>query len=374
MTRRDLLKAAVCLLGAALASGQAGPEPTPLSAEKVFKNVKVLTGLPVNEFMATMGFFSAALGYSCENCHGEDSGWEHYAAEDSEKKQAARRMIVMMSAINKAYFGGRQVLTCYSCHRGGHQPKVTPNLAALYSPPSEEPDDVVEQAPRGPSADQIFDKYIQAIGGEQRLAGLTSFVAKGTSVGYGLDAEKRPIEIFAKAPDQRTTIVHTPAGNSTTTYDGRNGWIAGPQIAGPDIPLPVIPLTGGDLDGAKLDAALSFPSRIKQALTEWRVGRPAEIDDRKVQVVQGTSAAGTMATLFFDAETGLLVRMIRYTNSRVGRLPTQIDYSDYREAGGVKMPFRWTVTWLDGRENIELNEVQSNVPIEGAAFAKPAVR
>jgi photosynthetic reaction center cytochrome c subunit len=281
---------------------------------------------------------------------------------------------VMMSAINKAYFGGRQVLTCYSCHRGGHQPKVTPNLAALYSPPSEEPDDVVEQAPRAPSADQIFDKYIQAIGGAQRLAGLTSFVAKGTSVGYGLDAEKRPVEVFAKAPGQRTTIVHTPAGNSTTTYDGRNGWIAGPQIAGPDIPLPVIELTGGDLDGAKLDADLSFPSRLKQALTKWRVGRPVEIDEREVQVVQGTSVGGTMATLFFDAESGLLVRMMRYTNSRVGRLPTQIDYSDYREAGGVKMPFRWTVTWLDGRENFELTEVQPNVPIEAATFAKPAAR
>src|SRR5713101_4421679 len=124
---RAIAATVVCLLGSALASGQAGPEPTTLTAEKVFKNVKVLTGLPVNEFMATMGFFSAALGYSCENCHGEDSGLEHYADENSQKKQTARRMIVMMSAINKAYFGGRQVLTCYSCHRGGHQPKVTPN-------------------------------------------------------------------------------------------------------------------------------------------------------------------------------------------------------------------------------------------------------
>jgi hypothetical protein len=39
---------------------------------------------------------------------------------------------------------------------------------------------------------------------------------------------------------------------------------------------------------------------------------------------------------------------MRYTDSFVGRFPTQIDYSDYRELSGVKMPFKWTVVWLDG--------------------------
>ena len=194
----------MCLCGAPLLCAQPADQK-PLTAEKIFKNVKVLTGLPVNEFMTTMGFFSASLGYSCENCHGEDVGWENYAAEDREKKQTARRMIVMAAAINKTYFGGRQVVTCYSCHRGGNHPKVTPSLALLYTPPPEaEPDDVVEQNARGPSADQVFAKYIQAIGGAQKIAGLTSFIAKGTSLGYGLEAEKRPVEIFAKAPGQRT--------------------------------------------------------------------------------------------------------------------------------------------------------------------------
>lgn len=362
----------VCLVASTFANGQAAPDQTPLTAEKVFKNVKVLAGLPVNDFMTTMGFFSASLGFSCENCHGEDSGLDNYAAETNEKKLKARMMVVMEAAINKTYFGGKQVVTCYSCHRGGNHPKVTPSLAALYSPPSEDPDDIVEQVPKAPSVDQIFGKYIQAIGGEQKLAGLKSFIAKGTSVGYNLDSDKRPVEIFAKAPAQRTTIIHTPNGDSVDTFDGRAGWIAGPQIAGPTIPLPVLSLSGGDLDSAKMDAEMSFPGQIKQTLSQWRVGFPTSLEDRDVQVVQGNSPSGAIATLYFDIETGLLVRLVHYTNSRVGRFPTQIDYSDYRDVAGVKMPFKWTLIWLDGRETWELSDVQPNVPIDAVKFAKPA--
>jgi hypothetical protein len=91
-----------------------------------------------------------------------------------------------------------------------------------------------------------------------------------------------------------------------------------------------------------------------------------------VQVVQGTSASGAaIATLYFDMDTCLLVRLVRYANSPVGRIPTQYDYSDYRDVAGVKMPFHWTMTWLDGRENVELTEVQPNAAIDPAKFAKP---
>jgi hypothetical protein len=136
--------------------------------------------------------------------------------------------------------------------------------------------------------------------------------------------------------------------------------------------VPVLALTGGDLDGVKLEAEVFFPARIKQALVKWRVGFPAEIDDRPVQVVQGTTAGGSLATLYFDRESGLLVRLLHYAESPVGRMPTQIDYADYRDVSGVKMPFRWKVSWLDGVESVELTEVQPGVPIDAAKFARPA--
>jgi photosynthetic reaction center cytochrome c subunit len=363
---RVVATTALCVLSLQLASGQ--------MAEEVFKNIQVLKGVPVNEFMGTMGVFSAALGMSCEDCHAaNDSKWENYAADTSERKRTARRMVVMMFGINKAYFGGKQVVTCYSCHRGGDHPKATVSLGALYgASPDEEDDVIVQQAPDAASVDQLFDKYVAALGGADRLAKLTSFVAKGTSSGYGPESEKRPIEIFAKSPRQRALVIHTANGDSTTTYDGRNGWIAAPLR-----PVAVVPLTGGELEGAKLDAELTFPTRIKETLGEslgqWLVGRPATIDKRKVQVVQGSSASGdAIGTFYFDTESGLLLRLVRYASSPGGRIPTQYDYADYREVAGVKMPFRWTMTWLDGRENVELNEVQPNVEIDPAKFAKPA--
>jgi hypothetical protein len=353
-------------MSALLLSGQS-PEPKPPMAEDVFKNVQVLKGIPVDEFMSTMGVFSAALGMSCEDCHAaNDSKWENYALDSSPKKLTARRMVGMMSAINKGYFGGRQVVTCYSCHRGSSPPKVTPNLETLYNTP-QDPDDTIEQARGVASPDQILDKYIQALGGAQRLAALTSFIAKGTSAGYGPESDKRAMEIFAKAAGQRTTIIHTLNGDSTTAYDGHAAWVAAPLR-----PVPVLSLSGTALEGARLEAELSFPARIKQTLGQWRSGFPVTINDREAQVVQGTTREGAIATFYFDTESGLLVRRIHYANSVVGRAPTQIDYADYREVAGVKMPFRWTVSWLDGKENVELTEVQPNVPIDAAKFAKPA--
>jgi photosynthetic reaction center cytochrome c subunit len=373
-SRRTILGAmgttVVYLLGVAAAGGQVEPGQKPLMAEQAFKNIQLLRGIPVSQFMATMGFFSAALNANCTFCHGAESGgsWERYA-DDNPRKQTARRMILMMTAINQTYFEGRRVVTCYSCHRGSERPKVTPSLAEVYGAPVlEEPDEILEQASGAPSADQILDKYLQALGGAQRLATLTSFAAKGTYRAYD-DPEKRPVEVFAKATGQHTTIVRAPGGDMTAAYNGRDGWTAAPETL---TPVPVITLTGGDLDGAKVDADLCFPAQIKKALREWRVGFPTTIDDREVQVVQGTSAGGSPVKLYFDKKSGLLARMVRYTNVAVGRVPTQVDYTDYREVSGVKMPFRWTVTWVDGRSTFELSEVHPNAPIDEAKFAKPA--
>ena len=359
------------LAGAVWAAGQA-PAPAaaarPPMSEEVFKNIRVLRGIPVDEFMGTMGIFSAALGMSCEDCHSSsDTTWENYALDTSPRKAMARRMVQMMASINQASFGGRQVVTCYTCHRGNRTPKVTPSLAVLYGAEVlDEPDDIVQRAPEGPPAAQILDKYIQALGGAQRLAAVTSYIAKGTSVGYGPEGTDRPIEIYVKAPNQRTMIIQTLTGASTTAYDGSAGWMAAPHK-----PVPVLPLTGGELDSVKLDAELSFPGRIKETLRDWRVGLTAEIDEKPMQVVQGTSG-GAFATFYFDSETGLLRRMVRYANSKVGRLPTQIDYSDYRDVSGVKFPFKFKVTWLDGLENVTLTDIQVNAPIDAAKFGKPA--
>src|SRR5947199_1565819 len=251
------------------------------TAEDVFKNVQVLKGIPVDEFMSTMSIFSVALGMSFEDCHASnDTKWEHYALDTSPRKRMARRMVQMVATINKDNFGGRQMITCWTCHRGSNSPRITPNLSTLYNLP-DDPEDIVAQAPNASSVDQIFDKYIQGLGGTERLNRITSFIAKGTSVGYGPEGAPRPVEIFAKAPVQCTTVIHTQNGDSVTTFDGQNGWSAVPLK-----PLPVIQLTGTALEGTKLEAELSFPARIKQTLSKSRVGFTKTTNDIKHKVAQ----------------------------------------------------------------------------------------
>jgi outer membrane lipoprotein-sorting protein len=343
--------------------------PKPPVAEEVFKNVQVLKGIPVGEFMDTMGFFSASLGSNCVHCHVDESltHWEKFA-EDVPRKRVARQMVQMVNALNKANFGGARVVTCYSCHHGDVRPESVPSLLSQYSLPVEDPNkvEIVPGAPPGSSADEILDKYIKALGDPQRL---TSFIAKGTYEGYDTYEQKVPLEIFAKTPNQRAVIVHTQSGDTTTTFDGRSGW-----VAAVDKPVTLLPLSpGGETDGARLEAGLAFPAYIKNSLNAWLVGFPlTAINDRPVQIVQGTGAGGTRVKLYFDVESSLLVRSLRYTNTAVGLVPTQIDYSDYREVSGVKMPFHWVVTWTDGQATIDLSDVQANVPIDQDRFARPA--
>lgn len=368
-TRSAIGAAAVLLGAAAYAQTPAAPE-RPQLAEEVFKNVQILRGIPVKEFMGTMGMFSASTGLNCIECHVEDAGgdWGRYA-DDTDLKRTARRMMTMVTSLNKSMFGGRQAVTCFSCHRGLNRPRVVPDLTIQYGDAIIlEPDEITAQAPGEPTPDQLFDKYIQAIGGAARVAALTSYTAKGTYQGFD-DLDKHPAEIYASAPGRRTTIVHGQFGDSRWTFDGRNGWVAQPRVTAP---VPVLPLTSGDLAGARVEAEVAFPARIKQILTDWRVGNPAIVGDKELHVVQGRAGAGTPPVkLYFDPASGLLVRLVYFNDTPVGRIPTQIDYEDYRDVAGVKLPFKWTTTWTDGRSVIELESVQPNVAIDARRFAKP---
>jgi hypothetical protein len=245
-----------------------------------------------------------------------------------------------------------------------------PSLDLLYSsPPPFEPGDPIAPVRGQPSADMLLDKYITALGGAARLNALTSFTAKGRYLGYD-DAEKSPMELYAAAPARRTVVSHTASGDLAWVFDGQSGWVAAPLT---DRPLPVMPVTGQDLDGLAIEVQVHFPLGLKQAVTNWRVGVPTEIDNREVNVVQATTPKGGTVTFCFDAETGLLVRLVRFSASPVGRLVTRVDYADYREVAGVKMPFTWTLSWLNGKSIFEIDSVQPNVPIEAARFSPPAV-
>lgn len=363
-----VVTAALWLAGAAWTAAQAPAQPP---AEKLFKNIQVLKGVPVDEFLGSMGFISNALAVNCTYCHlGEGGGgWDEYA-KDNPKKLMARTMIVMVNTINKTHFGGRKVVTCVTCHNGSNVPSTIRKLDAVYNTPTtDEPAAITRQAPGSPSAEQVLDKFITAIGGAERVGRLTSWTAKGTYIGYA-EAQTVPLEIYARAPGQLTRIIRTFDGLSTTVFDGRNAWTSIPEA---ETPIPLRQLSGSELDAARLDAQLSFPGNIKQTLTGWQGSVPAVLgDDKDLYVIQGNTAGGLPVKLYFDAESGLLVRQVRYTEAFLGRNMQQIDYDDYREVGGVKMPFKWTFAWQSGQGRYELTDVQPNTAIDARRFAQPA--
>ena len=382
--------AVVALISAGLAVAQPAAPDKPLMAEQVFKNIQVLKGIPVDDFMETMGIMTAALQFDCSDCHANAGTDRVDWAADTPRKRTARRMVAMVATINKDNFGGRQMVTCWTCHRNRDRPLVTPTMEAIYTTPSLEPDDVIVSPPGLPAPGSILDKYIEASGGAQRLAGLTSFVGKGTSVGFGGFGGGGEVEIDAKVPDQRATIIlfkaETGRGDQIRSYNGRTGWVRTPLNV-----LGEFQLSGGDLDGARFDAQLSFPGQIKQILTNLKTGPPTSIMDlpgpssqtslqqdlalgqsHECDVVQGTGPRGLLVTLYFDRQNGLLLRELRYGNSPIGRVPTQIDYGNYRDVNGIKLPFRITYAWLDGRDSIELTDIKTNVPIDEAKFGRPA--
>jgi photosynthetic reaction center cytochrome c subunit len=373
-----LILAVACLLGPTLAHSQTRPVnqagEKPLLSEQAFKNIQVLRGIPAKEFMETMGFFAASLSLNCSDCHGEASGsdWANYAI-DTPLKQTARRMVVMVNVINKANFGNTRSVTCYTCHRGNQRPQVIPSLAQQYAEPPEQDPDSVEPVPgmrTTMTPEQILDRYLQALGGTAALNKLTSFTGKGTYEGFDSDFAQVPVDVYAKAPSMRTTVAHMRGGDSTATYDGRDGWAAGPTTL---VPIPVMQLAGGNLLGARLDAQLSFPGQIKQLLTDWRGGFPSiTIDGHAVDIIDGKTPEGIRVKLYFDKQTGLLVRQARFTDTAVGTIATHVVYSDYRPVAGVKIPFEWQVTWVDGQSTIKLTSVQPNVSIDAARFAKPS--
>lgn len=370
------------------AAPQASTPKAPMD-DQVFKNIQVLKGIPVDDFLGTMGIMSAAVGYDCSECHiGAGTDKVDWAA-DNPKKNTARRMVTMVAKINQENFGGRQMVTCWSCHHGRDRPSTTPAMDVVYGPGSQEMDDILTQMPGQPAPAEILDKYIEAIGGAGPVAAIKSYVGTGRSVGFGGFGGGGHVHLYAKYPDQRTLHItfdaSTGRGDEVRAYNGRIGWIKTPLAVLTDYEL-----AGAELEGAKFDAELSFPGQIKQVLTNLRTSLPTAISDlpgpssqtseeskkglgqdRAVNVVQGSGPGGLLVTLYFDQKTNLLLRELRYGRTPIGRIPTQIDYSDYRDVNGVKMPFHLTFAWLDGRDAIQLDSIEANVAIDESNFGRP---
>jgi|SRR5579863_5233948 photosynthetic reaction center cytochrome c subunit len=352
----------VCSLVVRGVKAQSGaPSPAPKKAEEQFKNIQVLKGIPADQIIPTMQFMTASLGVDCDFCHVQGA----FEKDDKKPKQTARKMMAMMFTINAENFEGHREVTCYSCHRGNANPVAIP--VVMTDEPKEgmgEPKklegDAKENA--GPSGDQLLDKYVQAVGGTAAIDKVTSRVMKGT---IDVSGKAIPIDIYSKDPDKRISFTHMSEGDSVTAFDGHEGWLGAPG-------RPLREMHGGDVDGAAIDADLHLATHLKAMFTELKVRGTERVGDSDAYVVVGQREGKTPIRLYFDTQAGLLVRMVRFGETALGRLPVQIDYADYRATDGVKIPYRWTLARPGGRFTIQVSEVKQNIPVDEAKFAKPA--
>lgn len=352
--------AAVLSLGAVavaprVARGQAGDAKT---AEQVYKNITQLKGTPADQLGPAMQFIATSLGVDCEFCHVQGK----MDADDKPAKKTAREMMAMTAMINKSSFGGRQQVTCYSCHHGLSHPASMPPVLESDAPMRTEAAVTTPPAGAAATVDQILDKYVDALGGADALRRVTSRVMKGVIVTGG---QQTPIELFTKAPNMRVSISHMGSADSLTAFDGTAGWLG-------TTGRPAREMSAAESAAAGLDAEFYLPLRLKEIYPQLRRGRPETIRGVDCEVLNGSSAGHPAVRLYFEKTTGLLVRMVRYADTSMGRMPTQIDYADYKDAGGAKAAYRWTLSRPNGRFTIQIAEMKANVPIEDARFRKPA--
>jgi photosynthetic reaction center cytochrome c subunit len=342
----------------------ASQQPPAELAEAHYKNIQVLKGIPASQLIPTMNFMAASLGVQCNFCHVPNE----FEKDDKRNKQTARKMIAMTMAINKDSFEGHRQVTCNSCHNGHQEPSPNPAIPQGPQPAAERPGPGGPGAVPGasaatppPTVDQIIEKYVQAIGGAAAIEKITSRAAKGNLSARGFEL---PLEVYQKAPNKQVMITHTPGGDAAQGFDGETAWVVNPDGRGEQP-------TAQQIARAKRNADIHRALHFKDIYARMRLARMEKVGDRDTYVVFAFPRGDSFEQLQFDAQTGLLLRAVTFEDTALGLLPTQIDYEDYREVDGVKLPFRVKSSTPDRTITIQFDEVKLNVPVDDSKFAKP---
>jgi len=342
--------------------------------EQVQKNIKVLTGMPQSQLIPVMNFFAASLGRRCNFCHVNNNGQWDYASDAKPEKNTAREMIRLVLDTNKTLSRlNVDPISCYSCHRGRTSPQSVPTLPLpLPSPgaagnaaaPGAQAQASPGPRPELPSADDIFAKYIQALGGQTAIDKLKSRVSKGTLT--QANGNVLQFEAYQVAPDKFYQVVTTQQGAFERGYNGSVGWEKSARGLRELLPAEVAQL--------KANSGLFSLINLKGQLTRPRVTKD-KIGDRDVYVITGTTAEGGRQRLFFDVESGLLLRRITYTSTMVATIPEEVDFEDYHDVEGIKFPVTARSSTIEVGNPIstrKFTEIKLNVPVDDSKFNMPA--
>jgi len=322
------------------------------TAGQKFKNIKVLNDMPADQLGKVMNIMAASLNVKCSFCHIE----EDFAKDGKEEKETARQMIKMNFDLNKNYFAGRPEISCNTCHQGHAHPQSAINL----NPPA--PEERPAQPATKPTIDAILAKYETALGGKSNLAKVTSRDIKAQRIepdGKTFEDE----EIFQKGAKLtvQTTYQTKDKGNYIVkeVFDGTTAQKFGNGEA--------IQLKADEIEQIRREAQLFANADLKVIYPKMDYRFTDKIDGREVYLVLATTADNVRERLYFDSQTGLLTRRIAATPTVLGAFNYQVDYADYKDFGGVKLPttikfavpnIRWTRKVLDVKNNAAIDDAK----------------
>jgi len=365
-----LLMAAFCLITATSRAHQETAAPGWLAAEfnhsqdhektagLVYKNIQALKELRASELDGVMNFMCAALGVGCTYCH--TNPWD---SDEKTAKLAARRMILMTRAINGEHFSGNPAVTCYTCHRGQHNsvPNPPPDVATSHS----EDVTIAVKPAAMPSTDEVIDRYIRAVGSNAAIQKIRTLVSRGTETTTNrmTPAATVPIEIYQTAANKMLVVRNSARGVTREAFDGVKGWARNARGSRE--------LEGRELAEVMRDADLMRYLNLRAAYPQMRVLTKERIADREVYVVGATSRDDRREKLYFDSDTGLLIRKYVAFKTAFGTIPEVMDFTDYREVNGVKLPF--TISWSRPPFGSvkKFTEIKLNVAVDDSKFALP---
>jgi outer membrane lipoprotein-sorting protein len=356
-------------------------KPAEKTIEQAEKNIKVLNGIPQSQLIPMMNLMAASLGVRCNYCHVNNAGQWDFASDEKKEKGTAREMIAMTMNINKTQFKGRTEVACYTCHKGRSSPLSVPALPLPAPPPRPQGGPGGAARPGGaagapgapatasatpataqPTADDILSKYIVAVGGQAAIDKLKTRTLKGTYA--AASGESAGFDVDQAAPDKFHMAISLPNGKMERVFDGAAGWEKGPRG--------VNDLGGQILADMKSVFTLFSNLKLKEQFTRMSV-RKDKLNDRDVFMIAATRADGGRERLYFDAETGLLLRRSSSLQTPIGAVPQETNFEDYRDVDGVKVPFTVSVLTVDqgSTATIKYSEIKNNAPVDDSVFSRP---
>lgn len=335
------------------------PPANPAAPRVTFKNVQVLKDMSPDDLFASMNFITASLGVDCSFCHVRP-----FDKDDKEEKKTARKMLQMTMAINQQNFEGHRELTCNTCHRGSTKPVSVPAVAdANLPPPPPAPGEAPTAKPTEnfPAPDALASKYIQAIGGAAAFQKLHSRVDKGSVDAGRLRGD---VEDMFQSPDKWISMIHTPQGDHQVGDDNGTAWQADPRG--------MRELHGAEAIATKRSADFTRYSDLAKNFTLVKVAANEKVGDRPAYAILAKPTDGPgSARLYVDADGGLLLRIVEFEDTRLGAIPTQTDFSDYRTVDGVQVPFTVKVARPGNLTTTHYTEIRFNTTIAPEKFTKP---